>query len=63
MKSIGQKIKSITGLLGTNAINEWESQFIQSIKERTNDGDRTRYLSSAQAEKIEQIHAKHFGAG
>lgn len=60
MKSIGQKIKQVTGLIGTSDVSEWEDGFLQSIKERTNDGERTTHLTAKQVEKIEAIYRKHF---
>lgn len=60
MKSIGAMIRQIHGLLGTSAVSVWESEFIRSIWERTNGGDRTTGLSPKQVEVIERIWGKHF---
>lgn len=61
MKSITQQIRSLEGLLGTDAIGEWETQFIENIVRRTDSGRFTRILTEKQIDKIDQIHRDHFG--
>jgi len=59
--SIGAMIKKISGLSGTKDVTEWESQFIDSIVEKSANGANTTGLSTKQVEIVESIHAKHFG--
>jgi hypothetical protein len=58
--SIGNMIKSITGMLGTDDLTEWETGFIERIAEMTNDGQHTSLLSDKQVETVENIYKKHF---
>ena len=60
MKSIGQKIKSLEGLLGTDDVTAWETGFIESIVGSTDGGARTTHLTPKQVEKTDQIYDKHF---
>lgn len=60
MKSIGQMIMQIDGLLGTQNLSEWENEFVENIVERTNHGNRTTGLSPKQVEVVERIYRKHF---
>lgn len=60
MKSIGQMIKQLGGLLGTKDINDWEHGFIKSVVGWTSDGERTAGLSAKQVAVIERIYRKHF---
>lgn len=50
----------IEGLLGTRAVNDWESEFIQNILEKTNGSRNTEKLTAQQIERINQIYNKHF---
>lgn len=60
MKSIGQMIQQIEGLLGTEDISDWEDEFITSVVERTNQGTTTGTLTPKQIEQIERIYKRHF---
>jgi hypothetical protein len=60
MKSLGQMIKQLDGLRGTQDINEWESDFIKSVVGWTGNGERTTGLSSKQIAVIERLYRKHF---
>lgn len=60
MKSLGQQIKQIAGLLGTRDVNDWETKFITGIVQLTDNGDNTKYLSPARIDVIERIYRKHF---
>lgn len=60
MKSVGQQIQQLQGLLGTDAVSEWETTFISDIAAKTNDGRRTTHLSEKQVEKLDQIYREHF---
>lgn len=59
MKSLGQKLEQLSGLLGTRDLSEWEEGFVSNVTERCRDGD-TRQLTEKQAEVVERIYAKHF---
>lgn len=61
MISIGTMVKTIAGLAGTDDVTEWESEFIESVVERTDNGRDTTKLSTKQVNIIERIHSKHFG--
>ena len=60
MRSIGQQLKLIVGLLDTKDVNDWEDDFIRSVWEQSNDGKNTSKLSEKQVNIIERIHNKHF---
>lgn len=60
MKSVGQQIKQLEGLLGTSAVNDWETGFIESMVNNTDHGNRTTHLTENQVEKVDQIYGKHF---
>lgn len=60
MKSMGQKIMQIEGLLGTKDITPWQEDFITSIVERTDHGKHTTMLSTKQVDTIEVIYGRHF---
>jgi hypothetical protein len=60
MKSVGQKIMQVEGLLGTRAVNDWETGFIESIVASTRAGKETKHLTADQVQKIEQIYNRHF---
>ncbi len=60
MKSLGQTIKQLAGLLGTKDVNAWETDFIKGIVQLTGNGENTKYLSAPRVEVIERIYRKHF---
>lgn len=60
MKSLGQKIKQITALIGTKDVSPWEESFLESIKKQTSDGEFSTRLTANQAEVVERIYEKHF---
>lgn len=60
--SIGNMIKRIAGLQGTNDVNEWEDGFIGSMVDKTANGKETTGLSAKQVGNIERIFNKHFAA-
>lgn len=60
MKSLGQKIKQVTGLIDTRDVSGWENRFLIDMKIKTNDGERTTHLTPKQVERIEEIYDKHF---
>lgn len=60
MKSIGQKIRQIEGLLGTSAVTKWETEFIESISRQSEGGKSTLYLTEPQIHIVDRIYGKHF---
>jgi len=60
MKSLGQMIKQISGLVGTKDVNDWETKFITGIVQLTENGEVTKYLSPPRIDVIERIYRKHF---
>lgn len=60
MKSIGQKLKQVTALIGTKDVSEWEEKFLRDMRVKTRDGERTIGLTPKQVDVIENIHQKHF---
>lgn len=60
MKSLGQKIQSLAGLLGTKDVTEWEDGFIESIVRQTDEGAHTATLTPKQVEVLDRLHSKHF---
>jgi hypothetical protein len=63
MKSLGAKIKQITGLPDSDLASEKEIAFVSSLPRKTNDGADTTRLSAAQVEWIDDIYDRHFGDG
>jgi len=61
MTSISTQIKKLHALLGTRDLSDWESQFVQSVWDQTGEGADTTFLSAKQAEKIGDLHGRHFG--
>jgi len=60
MASINTMIKKCAGLVDTRDVSEWENQFLKSVLERSQQGERPSLLTSPQVEKLEQIYEKHF---
>ncbi len=60
MKTIGQMIQQIDGLVATPAVSPWEDNFIRSIVKQTQEGKKTSFLSGKQVEAIELLYKKHF---
>ena len=61
MKSIGHCIRQLGALLGTDDLNEWEREFVQSIADQSNEGNNTSALTIKQVETIEKLYSRHFG--
>jgi len=61
MISIGIMIRRIATLADTRDASAFETEFINNIVNRTNDGKDTSRLSEKQIAVIESIHKKHFG--
>lgn len=60
MKSLGAMVKQLHGMVGTDDLTGWESDFIESIWKQTGEGVDTAYLSNNQVQTIERIYRKHF---
>lgn len=60
MKSLGQKLKQLAGLVGTSDVSEWEAGFLKSVLDRSIQGEDTTRLTEKQVAVVERIHAKHF---
>lgn len=72
MISVATMLARLEGLLGTADLSEWEQGFVRSVgaKVRQAEAFRRSYpdarpgtttLSSAQVEKIAELHDRHFG--
>lgn len=61
MKSLGAMVKQLAGMLGTDDLNEWETDFVQHVYDQSGEGEDTTYLSTKQVETISRIYNKHFG--
>lgn len=61
MKSIGQMLEQISGLVGTSDLNEWETKFIDDMYVKYIEYSKTtNRFSFKQCEIIERIYKKHF---
>ncbi len=60
MASLNSMVKRVSGLAGTHDLNDWETDFVNSIAEQTDDGDNTTSLTEKQITVLERIHSKHF---
>lgn len=60
MKSIGQKLQQCEGLIGTKDVNDWESEFLGNVLERSNGGKDTTKLTAKQIEVVERIYNRNF---
>ncbi len=60
MKSLGQKIAQLEGLIGTRDVTSWEDGFIAGLVQRTNAGKDTTRLTERQVEVAEKIYDRHF---
>lgn len=58
--SIGTQIIQLSGLVGTDDLNDWENDFVSDILDKTQDGKVTGTLSDRQIMTIERIYKKHF---
>jgi hypothetical protein len=62
MTSLNLMVRRCEGLLGTDDINAWESNFLESILDRTNGGEDVSMLSEKQVDVLERIFQKHFAS-
>lgn len=62
MASINTMVQRVSGLVDTNDLTDWESDFVTSVVEQTNDGKNTTSLTEKQIDVLERIFRKHFAA-
>lgn len=60
MTTINTMVKRCMGLIDTTDVSDWESDFLQTIAERTRDGDDTSRLTERQIDVLDRIFRKHF---
>jgi hypothetical protein len=60
MASTNVMVKKCAGLVDTRDVTDWENRFLQSVIERSANGDHPERLTSAQVESLERIYEKHF---
>lgn len=60
MTSLNTMVKRCSGLLDTNDLSDYETDFVASIMERTDDGENTSMLTEKQIDVLERIFKKHF---
>lgn len=58
--SIGSKLKKAEGLIDTRDINEWESNFLQSLVDKAARDKGTQNFTEKQIDVLERIYSKHF---
>lgn len=57
--STATMVEKLSGLLGTDDLNEWESGFVESCQRKLKAGQVTN-LTDRQVETLERLHNKHF---
>lgn len=61
MKSLAQKLEQCEGLLGTKAVNDFETKWLSDNVRRYRASNRsTSWMSDRQIDVLEQIYDKHF---
>ena len=63
MKSIGNMIRQLNGLAGTVSLSVRDTEFVESVVQRTKAGTYTAQLSEAQVKWITDLYNRHFGDG
>jgi hypothetical protein len=58
--TLNTMVKQCAGLIDTRDVSDWESEFLQSIVDKTSGGDDTRSLTEKQITVLERIWGKHF---
>lgn len=61
MKSLGAMIQQLHGMVGTDDLSEWETEFVQSVHDQSGEGQDTAYLSTKQVEIVNRLYQQHFG--
>lgn len=62
MASLNTMVQRVSGLVDTKDLTDWESDFVTSVVEQTNDGKNTTSLTEKQIDVLERIFRKHFAA-
>ncbi len=60
MTSLNTMVRKCAGLVGTKDVTPWEDQFLQSLLEKTAQGDNTTSLTEKQIDVLQRLHSKHF---
>ena len=60
MTSLNTMVKKCAGLVGTKDVTPWEDQFLQSVLEKTAQGDNTTSLTEKQVDVLQRLYSKHF---
>lgn len=60
MKSIGNMLQAVSGLMGTNEVTRSDADFIRNCMETSKGGTLTAHLSDKQVEIVVTIYKKHF---
>lgn len=60
MTSLNTMVKKCAGLVDTKDVTPWEDQFLQSVLEKTGDGNNTTSLTEKQIDVLERIYGKNF---
>ena len=60
MPSTNNMLKQASGLIGTKDVNDWEDGFLESVWEKSKQGQRPDLLSPKQVETLEKIWKRHF---
>lgn len=60
MASLNTMVKRCAGLVGTKDVSDWEDDFLQSVLEKTRNGDNTSSLTEKQIDVLERIFHKNF---
>jgi len=60
MISTNNALKQVAGLVGTNDLNDAETDFIEDMWQRSNDGKQVSFMSDNQVKWLGRIYSKHF---
>jgi hypothetical protein len=58
--STSTMIERLVGLLGTSDLDAWEQTFVTSLQ-RYVAGGKVTDLTDKQVDRLDELHAKHFG--
>lgn len=60
MTTLNTMVRRVSGLLDTKDLSDFEEDFVQSIVQKTKNGDNTTSLTEKQIDVLTRIHDKHF---
>lgn len=60
MASTNIMLQQCAGLVGTKDVSDWESDFLSSVLDRSQNGTRPDLLTERQIDVLERIWRKHF---